>query len=109
MAAKKKIVKKTAKVEKKVSLVKLTHPRVNPKSKIHEETGTRFAEGSYRQEAYDMVILAISEGKDRKGINAVLAAEGYPTSYFTRVVAAHPERFRVFSDGKVEVTPKKSW
>ncbi len=78
---------------------------------IRPETGTRFRAGTSQQLAYDITLRGAKKGHNVKKIRAKLAAERKETGgkrnldagYFNFVVACHPEHFKVWSDGRVEV------
>lgn len=107
-----KIAKKVAEVKKQgatapvakkeVKPVPVHHGHVNPKAPIRKDTGTRFAPKSHRQGAYEEVVKAIKSGKKtRVEIVQHLDKAGFPPAYLTRVMAAHPERFTLYSDGTI--------
>lgn len=112
MAEEKKGEEKKAE-EKKVELkeVIMRAAKANSKLAIHPATGTRFEPGSARQLAFDIVYKMAKEGKSVKDIRAVLAGTkkdkgakfSLDAGYLNYTVASHPEMFRVWNSGKIEV------
>jgi len=108
--------KEEEKKEKKEKVVEMKEvilraAKANPKANIHPATGTRFEPGSARQLAFDIVATSIKEGKNAKDIRAILAGTkkdkgakfSLDAGYLNYVVATHPEMFKVYNTGKIEM------
>jgi hypothetical protein len=104
---------KEPKKEKVVEVkeVILRAAKANSKKSIQPATGTRFEPGSARQLAFDIVVGAIKEGKNAKDIRAILAGTkkdkgakfSLDAGYLNYIYATHPEMFKVYNNGKVEM------
>ena len=105
---------KKEKEKEKVVEVKeviLRAAKANSKTTIHPATGTRFDPGSARQLAFDIVANAVKEGKNAKDIRAILAGTkkdkgakfSLDAGYLNYIYATHPEMFKVYNNGKVEM------
>lgn len=94
-----------------VKEVILRAAKANSKTAIHPATGTRFEPGSARQLAFDIIANAVKEGKNAKDIRAILAGTkkekgakfSLDAGYLNYVYATHPEMFKVYNNGKVEM------
>jgi hypothetical protein len=106
--------KKKKKKEKEVKQVHVTSSKANPQAKIVPTTGTRFDPGTARQLAFDIVLKMAKDGKNAKQIREVLAVTrkdnkekpakfSLDVGYLNFVVASHPEFFKVWTDGRVEI------
>jgi len=104
---------KEPKKEKVVEVkeVILRAAKANSKTAIHPATGTRFEPGSARQVAFEIIANAVKEGKNAKDIRAILAGTkkekgakfSLDAGYLNYVYATHPEMFKVYNNGKVEM------
>lgn len=80
-------------------------------TEICPATGSRFNPGTSKQTALDIVISKAKEGANAADIRKTLAAyrrengkdRDLDAGYFPFVVAMHPENFKVWSDGRVEI------
>lgn len=113
MSEEKKEVKAEEKKEKKqveVKVITLNAGKANSKSSIHPATGTRFEPTSARQYAFDIIVKMIKENKSIQEIRKALAETKKPAAqfsldagYLNYVVACHPEFFRTWNNGKIEL------
>lgn len=75
------------------------------------DTGTKFEKGSARQLAFSVVYNCVKKGQPvkeiRKEMVMVRKENGYKynldASYVNYVLATHPEYFKVYADGSVEL------
>lgn len=101
---------KAPKKEQKVVQKELTIPKGLGED-LKPETGTRFPNGSARQLAFDVVMKGVKAKKNikdiRKDLLQVRKENGHKYNldggYANYVVSAHPEFFKMFSDGVIEL------
>lgn len=78
---------------------------------FNSETNTRFPKGSARQFAFEMVLKHVKAGLKlydiRKKLTEIRKENGYgfnlDMNYANFVISSHPEYFRVYTDGTVEL------
>jgi len=108
---------KAEKKEKTVKEVKkliVKSSKANPKEPIDPRTGTRFAPGTARQVAFDIIFDAAKNGKATGEIRETLKANrkengkkyNLDQGYLNFVIASHPEFFEAYSDGKIKIIGK---
>lgn len=106
--------KKEKKAEKPAEPPKKVHvksQKANPNAAIDPRTGTRFAPGSARQLAFEIMFKLAKEGKSIKEIREALngtkkekgAAFNLDIGYVNFVVAMQPEIFEAYDDGSIKV------
>jgi len=107
-------VEKTKKAKKDTTpvVVEVKHAKAKlDGAEICPATGSRFNPGTSKQTALDIVISKAKEGANAADIRKTLAAyrrengkdRDLDAGYFPFVVAMHPENFKVWSDGRVEI------
>jgi hypothetical protein len=112
--------KAEAKKEKAKEAPKKVHvksQKADPNAAIDPRTGTRFAPGSARQLAFEIIYNGAKDGKTIKEVREILnktkkdsgAAFNLDIGYVNFVVASHPELLECWSDGTFKVIgePKK--
>ena len=107
--------KKEKKV-KEVSKLIVKSSKANPKEKIDPRTGTRFAPGTARQVAFDLIFNAAKNGKVANEIREILKANrkengkkfNLDQGYLNFVVASHPEFFEAYSNGEIKILKSPS-
>lgn len=78
---------------------------------FNSETNTRFPKGSARQFAFEVVMQCVKNGMKladiRKKMTEVRKENGYgfnlDMNYANFVVASHPEYFKVYTDGSIDL------
>ncbi len=109
-----------------------TYPKANPNKKvkvfkvypkiaravaehIRPETGTRFKQGSSRQLAFEIIYENVRMGRNalevKESLDLTRKENGYQydldKSYFNFICVTHPEYFRVYEDGHVEIVSER--
>ena len=84
-------------------------------SDVRAETGTRFRQGSSRQLAFEIIYENVRMGKNvreiKEALNLTRKEHGYKfdldKSYFNFIIITHPEYFRVYTDGQVDLVSER--
>jgi hypothetical protein len=104
---------KVKKEKKPVEVTPITfkHPKAETAKEIHPATGSRFAPGTSKQIALDLIVSLVKAGKGAKEVRAALAEyrkengkdRNLDAGYLAFCVASHPEYFECKSNGEIKL------